>query len=53
MTEAQNDRIHELQEFLYIELHDVVDAALLFENQEVQNAVREHMNEQFRFWKRT
>lgn len=52
MIEEKEDRIHELQEQLYTEVHNLVDSVLDSEDPEVADEVRQHMTEQFRFWKR-
>lgn len=52
MNEEQADRVHELKEFIYYAVHDLVDEVLKNEDPLVEEYVRLQLTEQFRFWKR-
>ena len=52
MNENELDRVYDLIDQLYLQVHALVDATLANENPEVENLVRTKMTEEFRFWKR-
>jgi hypothetical protein len=52
MNEDELDRVYDLIDQLYLQVHALVDATLSNENLEVENLVRTKMTEEFRFWKR-
>jgi len=51
--ESDGERAHRIKEELWGEVHDLVDKKLAGESPAIEDAVREQMTEQFRFWKRT
>jgi len=52
MNEDELDRVYDLIDQLYLQVHALVDATLANENPEVEDLVRTKMTEEFRFWKR-
>jgi hypothetical protein len=53
MNKDELDRVYDLIDQLYLQVHALVDATLAKENPEVEDLVRTKMNEEFRFWKRS
>lgn len=52
LTEEEGERARELLNELYGKIHALVDTCLANEPENVEEAVRQQLTEEFRFWKR-
>jgi hypothetical protein len=50
MTEEQFEAAHILKDKISLEIHEIVDAALHNKSPEMDELIRELLNDEFRFW---
>ena len=50
MTEEQFEAAHILKDKISLEIHEIVDAALHSKSPEMDELIRELLNDEFRFW---
>lgn len=52
MSESDFDKVEEIKNKIWKEVHDLVDANLVNTSPEIEEMIREQLTEQFRFWRR-